>query len=185
MGYARETGIYLWTERAKVTVRMLLTHTSGLTYGFQNRGNVDAAYREGKIENWHGNLDLVSALQFSCDVFFYQLYFQTPGVAEAEFEADVRSNLAKVFMPYTRAEDLWTFATVGGDGSGALWKAVPFNRMPSVPPRSRITSTMSPTCVSCPPAASPRLMAAHIAVGSIPFRTKIMAVTIASECWVP
>ncbi|MFC0589356.1 serine hydrolase domain-containing protein [Novosphingobium aquiterrae] len=36
----------------------LLRHTSGLTYSFQNRGNVDAAYREGKIENWHGNLDL-------------------------------------------------------------------------------------------------------------------------------
>ncbi|MGK6319973.1 serine hydrolase domain-containing protein [Sphingomonas sp. DT-204] len=36
----------------------LLRHTSGLTYGFQNRSNVDAAYREGKIEAWHGNLDL-------------------------------------------------------------------------------------------------------------------------------
>lgn len=36
----------------------LLRHTSGLTYGFQNRTNVDAAYREGKIESWHGNLDL-------------------------------------------------------------------------------------------------------------------------------
>jgi CubicO group peptidase (beta-lactamase class C family) len=36
----------------------LLRHTSGLTYGFQNRTNIDAAYREGKIENWHGNLDL-------------------------------------------------------------------------------------------------------------------------------
>ena len=36
----------------------LLRHTSGLTYSFQNRSNVDAAYREGKIEHWHGNLDL-------------------------------------------------------------------------------------------------------------------------------
>ncbi len=36
----------------------LLRHTSGLTYGFQNRSNMDAAYREGKLENWHGNLDL-------------------------------------------------------------------------------------------------------------------------------
>ena len=36
----------------------LLRHTSGLTYGFQNRGNIDAAMREGKLENWHGNLDL-------------------------------------------------------------------------------------------------------------------------------
>lgn len=36
----------------------LLRHTSGLTYGFQNRGNVDLAMREGKLENWHGNLTL-------------------------------------------------------------------------------------------------------------------------------
>jgi CubicO group peptidase (beta-lactamase class C family) len=36
----------------------LLRHTSGLTYGFQNRTNVDAAYRKGKLENWHGNHDL-------------------------------------------------------------------------------------------------------------------------------
>ena len=36
----------------------LLRHTSGLTYGFQNRTNVDAAYRAGKLENWHGNLTL-------------------------------------------------------------------------------------------------------------------------------
>lgn len=36
----------------------LLRHTSGLTYGFQYRGNIDAAYRTGKLENWHGNLDL-------------------------------------------------------------------------------------------------------------------------------
>lgn len=36
----------------------LLRHTSGLTYSFQNRTNVDAAHREGRIENWHGNLTL-------------------------------------------------------------------------------------------------------------------------------
>ncbi|MHA6722798.1 serine hydrolase domain-containing protein [Sphingomonas sp. RS2018] len=36
----------------------LLRHTAGLTYGFQNRSNVDAAYREGRLETWHGNLDL-------------------------------------------------------------------------------------------------------------------------------
>ena len=36
----------------------LLRHTSGLTYSFQHRTNVDAAYRERKIEKWHGGLDL-------------------------------------------------------------------------------------------------------------------------------
>ena len=38
----------------------LLRHTSGLTYGFQNRSNVDAAYREQKMENWFGGHDLES-----------------------------------------------------------------------------------------------------------------------------
>jgi CubicO group peptidase (beta-lactamase class C family) len=36
----------------------LLRHTSGLTYSFQQRGNVDAAYRETKLENWWDNLTL-------------------------------------------------------------------------------------------------------------------------------
>ncbi|MFN0038544.1 MAG: alpha/beta fold hydrolase [Burkholderiales bacterium] len=30
--------------------------------------------------------------------FFYQLYFQTPGVAEAEFEADIRTALRKIYF---------------------------------------------------------------------------------------
>ncbi|HEX8062445.1 MAG TPA: serine hydrolase domain-containing protein [Allosphingosinicella sp.] len=36
----------------------LMRHTSGLTYSFQHRTNVDAAYRARKIEGWHGDLDL-------------------------------------------------------------------------------------------------------------------------------
>src|SRR3569623_1021843 len=36
----------------------LLRLTAGLTYGFQNRSNIDATYRAGKIENWHGGHDL-------------------------------------------------------------------------------------------------------------------------------
>jgi pimeloyl-ACP methyl ester carboxylesterase len=31
------------------------------------------------------------------DRFFYQIYFQEPGVAEAELEADVRSSLRKIY----------------------------------------------------------------------------------------
>src|SRR5262249_34258661 len=31
------------------------------------------------------------------DRFFYQLYFQTPGIAEAELEADVRTSLRKIY----------------------------------------------------------------------------------------
>ncbi|PTS84591.1 serine hydrolase [Sphingomonas sp. HMWF008] len=53
-------GVPFQTKATAEPMRMvdLLRHTSGLTYGFQNRSNIDAAYREGKIENWHGNLDL-------------------------------------------------------------------------------------------------------------------------------
>ena len=53
-------GVPFQTKPTTEPMRMvdLLRHTSGLTYGFQNRSNVDGAYREGKIENWHGGLDL-------------------------------------------------------------------------------------------------------------------------------
>jgi CubicO group peptidase (beta-lactamase class C family) len=53
-------GVPFLTRPTDEPMRMidLLRHTSGLTYSFQNRSNIDAAYREGKIENWHGNLDL-------------------------------------------------------------------------------------------------------------------------------
>ncbi|HVR91757.1 MAG TPA: serine hydrolase domain-containing protein [Novosphingobium sp.] len=53
-------GVPFQTKPTAQPMRMvdLLRHTSGLTYGFQNRTNIDAAYREGKLENWHGNLDL-------------------------------------------------------------------------------------------------------------------------------
>ena len=56
---------------------------------------------------------------------YYMLYFQEPGQAEAELEADVRGNLAKAFHRYDRAQDLWTFATVGGDGSGVMTRIEP------------------------------------------------------------
>jgi len=49
---------------------------------------------------------------------YYMLYFQKPGQAEAELEADPRGFLDKMFHRYDHAQDLWTFATVGGDGSG-------------------------------------------------------------------
>src|SRR5262249_40211490 len=52
------------------------------------------------------------------------LRHQTPGPSEAELEADLRGNLAKVFKGAEHAADLWTMATVGGDGSG-LFSRVP------------------------------------------------------------
>jgi CubicO group peptidase (beta-lactamase class C family) len=55
-------GIPFVTKRAERPMMMidLLRHTSGLTYSFQNRTNVDAAYRERKLEGWHGERDLDS-----------------------------------------------------------------------------------------------------------------------------
>merc|ERR1711965_454267 len=37
-----------------MTIRDLLTHQSGLTYGFMNRTNVDAAYRALKLDGGPG-----------------------------------------------------------------------------------------------------------------------------------
>ena len=53
-------GVPFQTRATAEPMRMvdLLRHTSGLTYGFQNRSNIDAAYRESKMENWHGGLTL-------------------------------------------------------------------------------------------------------------------------------
>ncbi|BCA61788.1 serine hydrolase [Sphingomonas sp. HMP9] len=53
-------GVPFVTRPTAEPMRMidLLRHTAGLTYSFQNRSNVDAAYREGKIESWHGGHDL-------------------------------------------------------------------------------------------------------------------------------
>jgi CubicO group peptidase (beta-lactamase class C family) len=53
------------TKPTSAPMRMidLLRHTAGLTYSFQNRGNVDAAYRAAKIEDWYGEHDLDSVVR--------------------------------------------------------------------------------------------------------------------------
>jgi soluble epoxide hydrolase / lipid-phosphate phosphatase len=56
------------------------------------------------------------------DATFYQRFFQKPGVAETELEADVRTTFQKIMRTSRYADDLWTFATVGGDGSSLLGK---------------------------------------------------------------
>lgn len=48
-------------ERA-MTIRDLLTHTSGLTYGFLNQTPVDAMYRENAVENSDGLDQMVEKL---------------------------------------------------------------------------------------------------------------------------
>ena len=53
-------GVPFATRPCAEPMRMLdlLRHTAGLTYSFQQRTNVDAAYRERRLEAWHGHLDL-------------------------------------------------------------------------------------------------------------------------------
>lgn len=53
-------GVPFQTRPTTEPMRMidLLRHTAGLTYGFQNRSNIDASHRAGKLESWHGNHDL-------------------------------------------------------------------------------------------------------------------------------
>jgi CubicO group peptidase (beta-lactamase class C family) len=57
--YSAGVGPFLTTPCARpMQVVDLLRHTSGLTYGFQSRTNLDAAYRKIEMENAHGGRDL-------------------------------------------------------------------------------------------------------------------------------
>lgn len=58
------------------------------------------------------------------DETFYMRYFQKPGVAERELEEDTRDVFQKMFRGAKYADDLWTFATVGG-GTSLLGKIGP------------------------------------------------------------
>jgi CubicO group peptidase (beta-lactamase class C family) len=62
--FSAGVGPYLTTPPARpMQVVDLLRHTSGLTYGFQNRSNVDAAYRKLKVGEAHGENDLEGMIQ--------------------------------------------------------------------------------------------------------------------------
>jgi len=57
--YAAGVAPFLTTPAARpMQVVDLMRHTSGLTYGFQSRTNVDAAYRRLKLAETHGDHDL-------------------------------------------------------------------------------------------------------------------------------
>ena len=62
--FSAGVGPYLTTAPERpMQVVDLLRHTSGLTYGFQNRSNVDAAYRKLKLGDHHGEKDLEGMIQ--------------------------------------------------------------------------------------------------------------------------
>ncbi|WP_293677329.1 serine hydrolase [uncultured Phenylobacterium sp.] len=62
--FSAGAGPYLTTPPARpMQVVDLLRHTSGLTYGFQNRSNIDAAYRKLGMADMHGEDDLEGMIQ--------------------------------------------------------------------------------------------------------------------------
>lgn len=62
--FSAGTGPYLTTPPTRpMQVVDLLRHTSGLTYGFQNRTNIDAAYRAQKLDEIFGGYDLEGMIQ--------------------------------------------------------------------------------------------------------------------------
>jgi len=62
--FSAGVGPYLTTAPSRpMQVVDLMRHTSGLTYGFQNRSNVDAAYRKLKLAEQHGETDLEGMIQ--------------------------------------------------------------------------------------------------------------------------
>lgn len=59
-----------FVTKACVPMRMvdLLRHTSGLTYGFQQRTNIDAAYRDRKLDGDRGKFDNDGFIQALADI---------------------------------------------------------------------------------------------------------------------
>jgi len=67
--YSAGLGPYMTTPPARpMQVVDLMRHTSGLTYGFQSRTNVDAAYRKLKLEEFHGAHDLEAFVGMLADL---------------------------------------------------------------------------------------------------------------------
>ncbi len=118
----------------------LLRHTSGLTYGFQNRSNVDAAYRKLKLEAIHGGVDLEGLigrlsklpLEFSpgeawtysvsTDVVGY-LVQKVSGVPLERFFAE------RIFQPLKMADTGFSVREDQRSRFAACYEAVPGGRM--------------------------------------------------------
>jgi pimeloyl-ACP methyl ester carboxylesterase len=65
------------------------------------------------------------------DRFFYQLYFQEPGVAEAELEADVRTSLRKLYYGISGEAQAAQDKVENPEGEGLLCRLVDPERLPS------------------------------------------------------
>lgn len=65
------------------------------------------------------------------DRFFYQLYFQEPGVAEAELEADVRTSLRKLYYGISSEAQAAQDKIENPEGEGLLCRLVDPEQLPS------------------------------------------------------
>src|SRR5207248_4799265 len=65
------------------------------------------------------------------DRFFYQLYFQEPGVAEAELEADVRTSLRKFYYGSSGERQIAKAGIENPIGPGLLARLVDPNPFPA------------------------------------------------------
>jgi hypothetical protein len=65
------------------------------------------------------------------DRFFYQLYFQEPGVAQAELEADVRTSLRKIYYGNSGEAQKAKARIENPTGSGFLDRLIDPNPFPS------------------------------------------------------
>lgn len=79
-----------------------------------------------------GPMPLVELLrQIYKDRFFYQLYFQEPGIAEAELEADVRTSLRKIYYSSSGEAQKAKVRIENPAGPGFLTRLVDPERFPS------------------------------------------------------
>ena len=75
------------------------------------------------------------------DRFFYQLYFQEPGVAEAELEADVRRSLRKIYYAISGEGQKARARIENPTGPGWLDRFVDPDRLAALADRGRSRST--------------------------------------------
>lgn len=86
---------------APMTVRQLMTHTSGLTYGFMQANAVDAAYRQAGIELPGGGGDLSDMVQRIAEL---PLICQPGSAWNYSVSTDVLGRLVEVWSGMTLAE---------------------------------------------------------------------------------
>jgi pimeloyl-ACP methyl ester carboxylesterase len=79
-----------------------------------------------------GDVPPTSAMTETNDAIFYQLYFQRPGVAEADLEKDVSRSLSTMLLGVAGSANVES-ASVGMIPKGVFWldSRIPLNAMPS------------------------------------------------------